>query len=94
MIPNVGRSLFCRGQEAAVEDDHTSLTTIQALGLIAIREASCGRDYGELLLRRSSGASGSGVCLHMEVTDKSRDSESMEHDVRAATFWGAFALDH
>jgi hypothetical protein len=89
-----GDHFFAEAKRLLMEDDHTSLTTIQALGLIAIREASCGRDtesfyYGGQAIRLAVEFG-----LHTEVTDPEKSSDTgMDHEVRAATFWGAFALD-
>ncbi len=82
-----GDHFFAEAKRLLAEDDFHSLTTIQALGLISIREASCGRDtesfyYAGQAIRLAVEAG-----LHMEATEKG------DEGVRAATFWGAFALD-
>ncbi|KHN94392.1 uncharacterized protein MAM_07708 [Metarhizium album ARSEF 1941] len=72
------------------ETDHHTLTTIQALGIMSIREASCGRDS------ESWYYAGQSIRLAVEV-GLHRIQDGLDEDelaVQAATFWGAFALDH
>ncbi|EGX89057.1 C6 transcription factor (NirA), putative [Cordyceps militaris CM01] len=72
------------------EPDHHSLTVIQALGIMSIREASCGRDS------ESWYYSGQSIRLAIEMglhlLQEHGDIDEMA--VQSATFWGAFALDH
>jgi hypothetical protein len=71
------------------ETDHHSLTTIQALGIMSIREASCGR-YTE-----SRYYVGQSIQLAFEMglhhTHDEGDPDKLA--VQLATFWGAFSLD-
>ena len=76
--------LFCQ------EEDHHKLTTIQALGIMSIREASCGRDSESWYYAGQSIRLAIEMGLH-QVTGDSGDED--ETAVQAATFWGAFALD-
>lgn len=71
------------------EQDHRSLTTIQALGIMSIREASCGRDS------ESWYYAGQSIRIAMEMGLHLNDGTGDEDEVavQAATFWGAFALD-
>lgn len=71
------------------ETDHHSLTTIQALGIMSIREASCGRDSESWYYAGQSVRLAIEMGLH-RINDAGDDDEIA---VRAATFWGAFALD-
>lgn len=73
-----------------LEEDHHSLTTIQALGIMSIREASCGRDSESWYYAGQSIRLAVEMGLH-RVSDDSGDSDEVA--VQAATFWGAFALD-
>ncbi|KAK0737414.1 fungal-specific transcription factor domain-containing protein [Apiosordaria backusii] len=73
------------------ETDHHSLTTIQALGIMSIREASCGRDSESWYYAGQSIRLAIEMGLH-RVEDDGRDDDVAA--VQAATFWGAFALDH
>lgn len=72
------------------ETNHHNLTTIQALGIMSIREASCGRDS------ESWYYAGQSVRLATEMGLHNLDGHGDEDElaVQAATFWGAFALDH
>ncbi|KAL0937828.1 nitrate assimilation regulatory protein [Colletotrichum truncatum] len=73
-----------------LEDDHHKLTTIQALGIMSIREASCGRDSESWYYAGQSIRLAIEMGLH-QLQDEGDDDEFA---VQAATFWGAFALDH
>jgi hypothetical protein len=89
-----GDHFFAEAKRLLAEDDHRSLTSIQAIGLMSIREMSYGRDsesfyYAGQAIRLAVEAG-----LHMETTEQG--GEPLQHEgegVRAATFWGAFALD-
>ncbi len=71
------------------ERNHHSLPTIQALGIMSIREASCGRDS------ESWYYAGQSIRLAIEMGLHQHNSESDDDviAVKSATFWGAFALD-
>lgn len=76
------------------ETDHRSITTVQALGIMAIREASCGR------ISMSEFYSGQCMRLAIEMglhrigdSRPQNDTNDDERTVRLATFWGAFTLD-
>lgn len=73
-----------------LEDNHHSLTTIQALGIMSIREASCGRDSESWYYAGQSIRLAVEMGLH-RVSDDSGNGDEVA--VQAATFWGAFALD-
>jgi Fungal specific transcription factor domain len=89
-----GDQFFAEAKRLLAEDDHSSLTTIQAIGLMSIREASCGRDtesfyYAGQAIRLAVEAG-----LHLEVNGQTAEFEQHGGEgVRSATFWGAFALD-
>ncbi|KAI0391897.1 hypothetical protein F5Y17DRAFT_385159 [Xylariaceae sp. FL0594] len=72
------------------ETNHHTLTTIQALGIMSIREASCGRDSESWYYASQS------IRLAIEMGLHRLDDEGDEDElaVKSATFWGAFALDH
>ncbi|KAH9211147.1 fungal-specific transcription factor domain-containing protein [Leptodontidium sp. 2 PMI_412] len=76
-----------------LETDMHSLTTIQALGLMSIREASCGRSSHSIFLSGQSIRLAIEMGLHFDVQDGKSDSAKLDHAVRSATFWGAFSLD-
>lgn len=71
------------------ETDLHSLTTIQALGIMSIREASCGRDSESFYYAGQSIRLAIEMGLHRVQDEGSED----ELAVQSATFWGAFALD-
>ncbi|KAL3417145.1 fungal specific transcription factor [Phlyctema vagabunda] len=74
------------------EQDRHSTTTIQALGLMSIREASCGRSSHSIYLSDQAIRLTVEMGLHLEKDDETEDATE-ERAVRAATFWGAFSLD-
>lgn len=72
------------------QPDRHNLTTIQSLGLMSIREASCGRSSQSIFY------SGQSIRLAMEMglhLDPEEDISTDAQIVRSATFWGAFSLD-
>lgn len=71
------------------EEDHRSLTTIQALGIMAIREASNGHDSESWYYARQSIRISIEMGLHRKIGTGDED----EVAVQTATFWGAFTLD-
>ena len=72
------------------EEEHHNVTTIQALGIMSIREASCGRDSESWYYAGQSIRLAIEMGLH-RVSDTTGDEDEVA--VQAATFWGAFALD-
>ncbi|KAI2615335.1 fungal-specific transcription factor domain-containing protein [Hypoxylon sp. NC1633] len=72
------------------EQNHHNLTTIQALGIMSIREASCGRDSESWYYAGQSIR----LAIEMGLHNLQNDGDEDEVAVQAATFWGAFALDH
>ncbi|CCF36379.1 fungal specific transcription factor [Colletotrichum higginsianum] len=73
-----------------LQDNHHNLTTIQALGIMSIREASCGRDSESWYYAGQSIR----LAIEMGLHQLEEDGDDDEFAVQAATFWGAFALDH
>ncbi|KAF3354671.1 hypothetical protein VD0004_g7370 [Verticillium dahliae] len=73
-----------------LEEDHHTLTTIQALGIMSIREASCGRDSESWYYAGQSIR----LAIEMGLHQIDGDGDADELAVQAATFWGAFGLDH
>ncbi len=71
------------------ETNHHNLTTIQALGIMSIREASCGRDSESWYYAGQSIR----LTIEMGLHRLAGDGDADELAVQAATFWGAFALD-
>lgn len=76
------------------EEDHHNLTTIQALGLMSIREASRGRTSVGLYLSGQSIRLAIEMGLHLDLgSEVTAPIDNAEMAVRSATFWGAFSLD-
>ena len=75
------------------EEDHRILTTIQALGIMSIREASCGRVSESIFFSGQSIRLALEMGLHLDVEDIDDEAADVDEAVRGATFWGAFALD-
>jgi hypothetical protein len=71
------------------EKDHHRLTTIQALGLMSIREASRGHCSKSLYYSGQSIRLAVEMGLHLEM----QGDDPTNSSVRSATFWGAFSLD-
>jgi hypothetical protein len=71
------------------ETDHHSLTTIQASGIMSIREASCGRASESRYYAEQSIRLAFEMGLHRTHDEGGQD----ELAVQLATFWGAFSLD-
>ncbi|KAI9743817.1 MAG: hypothetical protein M1818_002551 [Claussenomyces sp. TS43310] len=90
-----GDHFFMEAKRLLAEDGLTSLTTIQALGLLSIREASAGRDTESLYYSGQAIRLATEVGLHMEASYKPEEDDPLKevHEVRSITFWGAFALD-
>jgi hypothetical protein len=77
------------------ENDRHVLTTIQALGVMSIREASCGRISESIFLSSQSIRLAIEMGLHVESIDYDTDDDddSTENAIRQATFWGALSLN-
>lgn len=89
-----GDHFFEEARRLLYEDETSCLTTVQALGIMCMREPSAGRD--------SSGFSYMGRCMRMAIEMglhlKNSAAISMgltpsEIEVRKVTFWGCFTVD-
>ena len=88
-----GDHFFAEAKSLLNESDASTLTTVQALALMGLREASCGRD--------SSGFQYAGRCirmmielgLHLSFASASDKINPTELEVRRITFWGCFVND-
>lgn len=94
-----GDAFFAEAKRLFVENDEYEkprLTTIQALCLMSVREAGCGREakgwvYSGMAFRM---AQDMGLNLDSGGMSNSRDSmDEQEIDVRRVTFWGCFLFD-
>ena len=85
---------FEEARRLLFENEQSSLTTVQALAILSLREASCGHD--------SSGFHYAGRCmrmaielgLHLGLSGASANRLTpTEIEVRKITFWGCFTLE-
>lgn len=79
------------------EHEKPRLTTVQALALMSVREAGCGREakgwvYSGMSFRMACDL---GLNLDSGTLSGSRDSklDDEEIDARRITFWGCFLFD-
>lgn len=75
------------------QTDHHQLTTIQALGLMSIREASRGNTSNSHYYSGQSIRLAIEMGLHLGMESDGSEESNAERTVRCATFWGAFSLD-
>lgn len=75
------------------ESDHHSLPTIQALGIMSIRQASSGHIAEGVCFATQSMRLALEMGLHRTLANAEADADGDELAVRSATFWGAFALN-
>lgn len=87
-----GDHFLAEAKRLLAEDDMLSLTTVQALGLLSIREASCGHDTESIFYASQAIKLASKFGL-LHKAENNSDIRGIEYEVRSATFWGAFALD-
>ena len=89
-----GDAFYAEAKRLLDEDDRTCLTTVQALGLLGIRQASCGRE--------SSGFQYAGRCIRMALelglhlcfsSGSNYALTPTEIEVRKITLWSCFNLD-
>ena len=88
-----GDHFFAEAKRILQSNDAPNLTTVQALALMGLREASCSRD--------SSGFQYAGRCirmaielgLHLSFKADSNKLGPTELEVRKITFWGCFTYD-
>lgn len=94
---SAGQHFFEEAQRLSGLEEIPSLTTIQALGLMSLRQASRGNDmsgwhYSRLAMRMAID-----LDLHEDeasLNDPKDDTYSLpERQVRAATFWGCWTLE-
>lgn len=89
--PEMGEAFQAEAERLLAEENgRSSLLTVQALGMLSIREASLGRNSTSSSYSCESIKMAVQMGLHRACLEGTSRSES---DVRAATFWGAFALD-
>ena len=88
-----GDHFFDEARRLLYEEESSNLTTVQALAVMGLREASCSRD--------SSGFQYAGRCvrmlielgLHVSFGSGSDKIGTTELEARKVTFWGCFILE-
>ncbi|KAM3478302.1 hypothetical protein MY8738_006036 [Beauveria namnaoensis] len=75
------------------ETDYHSLLMIQTLGILSIREASCGRTTDSIAYAGQSMRIAIEMGLHNIVESPQDAGVTDEFTVLSATYWGAFSLD-
>ncbi|KAJ4351529.1 uncharacterized protein N0V89_006872 [Didymosphaeria variabile] len=90
-----GDHFFREAKRLILEDDlHEvpALTTVQALALMSVREAGCGREAKGWVYSGMSFRMACDLGLNIDMTSKSKIEET-EEDARRITFWGCFLFD-
>ncbi|KAK4155815.1 fungal-specific transcription factor domain-containing protein [Chaetomidium leptoderma] len=94
-----GDHFFAEAKRLIVENDEYArprLTTVQALAIMSVREAGCGREangwvYSGMSFRMAQDI---GINLNLGGTPKDQGSlDEQEVDARRITFWGCFVFD-
>lgn len=75
----------------AVEGDIPSLTSVQALALMSLHEAGCGRDSSGWMY--SGRAFRMGLDMEFNLSLDGLGLSPTEIEVRKITFWGCFTID-
>ena len=92
-----GQPFFDEAKRLLGDEEAPSLTTVQALGLMSLRQASCGNDASSWHYARQSMRMAIDMGLHLDrpfqVTSPGATISQAEREVRAATFWGCFNLE-
>ncbi|KAF2451687.1 hypothetical protein P171DRAFT_426166 [Karstenula rhodostoma CBS 690.94] len=90
-----GDHFFREAKRLILEDDlHEvpALTTVQALALMSVREAGCGREAKGWVYSGMSFRMACDLGLNIDMSGKSKIEET-EEDARRITFWGCFLFD-
>lgn len=100
-IPGDARSkgdhFFAEAKRLIVENDEYEkprLTTVQALALMSVREAGCGREAKGWVYSGMSFRMAQDIGLNLDIAGKGKGSlGEKEVDARRITFWGCFLFD-
>lgn len=76
-----------------IESDSSNLTTVQALAIMGLREASCGRDSSGFQLAGRSMRMLIELGLHLSFGSAGDKLDPIEVEARKSTFWGCFVYD-
>lgn len=90
-----GDHFFREAKRLILENDlHevAALTTVQALALMSVREAGCGREAKGWVYSGMSFRMACDLGLNIDMSGKSKIEET-EEDARRITFWGCFLFD-
>lgn len=92
-----GDHFFAEAKRLIVENDEYEkprLTTVQALALMSVREAGCGREAKGWVYSGMSFRMAQDIGLNLDIAGRGKGSLSeQEVDARRITFWGCFLFD-
>ncbi|KAK5160788.1 Nitrogen assimilation transcription factor nit-4 [Recurvomyces mirabilis] len=95
-----GDHFFKEAKRLIMENDEHEkprLTTVQALALMSVREAGCGREAKGWVYSGMSFRMASDMGLNLDsgrlTTNKTINGDEAEEDVRRVTFWGCYLFD-
>lgn len=94
-----GDHFFAEAKRLIIENDEYEkprLTTVQALALMSVREAGCGREAKGWVYSGMSFRMAQDIGLNLDIGGISSDKDSLneqEIDARRITFWGCFLFD-
>jgi hypothetical protein len=94
-----GDAFFAEAKRLIIDNDEYEkprLTTIQALALMSVREAGCGREAKGWIYSGMSFRMAQDMGLNLESGGMTNNREVMdekESDARRVTFWGCFLFD-
>ncbi|KAG8406964.1 Nitrogen assimilation transcription factor nit-4 [Metarhizium acridum] len=92
-----GDHFFAEAKRLILENDEFArprLVTVQALALMSVREAGCGREAKGWVYSGMSFRMAQDIGLNLEVTGSDREHMSEEEiDARKITYWGCFVFD-
>ena len=88
-----GHYFFEEAKTLLDEDDHSCLTTVQALVIMGLREPSGGRDSSGFQLTGRAVRMSTELGLHLQMSPKSTKIDETEREVRRITFWGIFICE-
>lgn len=94
-----GDHFFAEAKRLIVENDEYEkprLTTVQALALMSVREAGCGREAKGWVYSGMSFRMAQDIGLNLDIGGIAKDREPLDEkeiDARRITFWGCFVFD-
>jgi len=94
-----GDHFFAEAKRLIIENDEYEkprLTTVQALALMSVREAGCGREAKGWVYSGMSFRMAQDIGLNLDIGGLGREKDSLneqEVDARRITFWGCYLFD-